>query len=116
MYNNDNNRSNYRGNNQKLNNVHEEVRKARKNLPYTFIPVSNKKNAEKVVEAKFNQTEKDNEKLFNGHLDCSMFALNYLIVGNEHNDPEEFRAKMENRFDDNFKSINSSSEHLTSKI
>jgi len=84
--NNNNNRRNNSGHNrpQRLGNIHEEVKKAKENLPYTFVPIKSKENLEVVEAAKFNSTTKGEEELYSGHLDCSMYALNYLLVGNEH--------------------------------
>lgn len=112
-YHNNRNRGN---NNQRLDNIHEEVKKAKNNLPYTFVPVNNKSQVETVTAAKFNETQKGDEKLFSGHLNCSMYALNYLLVGNEHSDPEENRARIANRFDENFKSTYKQTKIMPLKI
>ncbi|MBN2396382.1 MAG: hypothetical protein JXC36_07975 [Candidatus Atribacteria bacterium] len=56
------------------------------NLPYTFVPVGSE--LTKPEEAKFNQLKKGDEELLSGHLDCKMYALNQLIVGNEHEEKQ----------------------------
>jgi CRISPR-associated protein (TIGR03986 family) len=81
--------SNYRNNHNspKLYDIHSEVKNARENLPYTFVPVEGYKRVEN--SAKFNVTDMEGEKLYSGHLNCSLHALNYLLVGNEHGRPED---------------------------
>jgi CRISPR-associated protein (TIGR03986 family) len=65
-----------------MSNIKNEIHKAKENLPYTFVPVGN--DLAKPEEADFNKLKKGDEELFSGHLDCKMYALNPLLVGNEH--------------------------------
>ncbi len=68
--------------------LENRIRFNRDRLPYTFIPIKNNQNHEDIKQAKFNTTEMDGNKLYTGYLNCSMYALNQLLVGNEHSDGE----------------------------
>jgi len=88
MNNRNNNSQNYRRNNernnrpQRLDNIHEEVKIAKQNLPYTFSEIKLSDQEEKEI---YSQKQSFlNPELINGNLDCSLQVLNALIVGNEH--------------------------------
>jgi len=68
-----------RGNN---NQITPSPQDAVNNLPYSFVPVGD----EPVTRKPAVDLGKDDDSLYTGYINCSMYALNELCVGNSHQD------------------------------
>lgn len=74
-----------------MTNIKNEIKKAKKGLPYTFVPVKNsdknKENDKRIVKSvKLNQY---NKNLLSGNIKCSLYVLNQLLCGNKRDDENE---------------------------
>ncbi|MCK4358507.1 MAG: hypothetical protein KAW92_07155 [Candidatus Cloacimonetes bacterium] len=64
-----------------MSNIHKKIEEAKKNLPYTFVPIT--KVNQKLYKSE--RLNRDDQNLFSGKINCSLYALNYLCVGNVNN-------------------------------
>ncbi len=62
--------------------LYNKIKTAKDNLVYSFIPVKAHEDSDYVNIAEFNKILKGDEELYSGSINCSLYALNHLIVGN----------------------------------
>ncbi|HNZ26286.1 MAG TPA: hypothetical protein PLG34_06135 [Spirochaetota bacterium] len=62
-----------------MSDLKNKIESAKKNLPYDFIPV---KNNNKLVD--ITPLDKYEENLLSGYINCTLYGLNKLCVGNQH--------------------------------